>query len=112
MGEKILIEAGRLDVKAYKNADFGLTLSEFDFELSEYNFYAQLKDRQDTIVATFEVVKGSDNLVILMRRAVLKNIADGIYHYDLKRVSDDATAWESIIMQGKFEVISGVTMLP
>jgi len=112
MGEKILIEAGRLDVKAYKNADFGLTLSEFDFELSEYNFYAQLKDKRNTVIATFEIEQGSDNLVILMRRAVLNDIPDGIYYYDLKRVSDDATAWENIIMQGKFEVVSGVTILP
>lgn len=111
----VFIDDGNIavfDIKARKYFDFALSLVEFNFDISKFDFIAEVRDRLDDEVAEFNTFTDDGKLILLLRREFLDKIPDGEYRYDVKRISRDETRWESPLMKGKFTVISGVTKSP
>ena len=102
------IEEGYYPLKAYRFNSFAVEFT-LHYDIDDYTFYAQLKNKKGEIVATFSIIKGDDFIILTLDSATLLELTAGTYKYDVKQVSNGGA---NVIIKGEFELLNGVTELP
>lgn len=97
---------------ARKYYDFLVEFTGFDFDVGSFNYHGEVRDKQGNLIVAFTIVTGDDLIGLKLRRALLDNVIEGSYNYDVKKKAKDETGWESLVVTGEFMLISGITQAP
>lgn len=102
-------EAGYYPLKAFRFNSFAKEFT-LHYDIDSYTYYAQIKNKKKEVVATFQVIKGDDFIVISIPSETLLELPADTYYYDIKQMNIDN--FMNRIIHGEFILKDGVTELP
>lgn len=104
--------AGNYNIELLRHSAYAVTFT-FDYDISDLNFYSEIRDRKSVLMQTFAIVKDTANMSITMSLTEnqIELMEIGEYYYDVKQVSL-SLAYSIVIIEGKVIVKEGVTQIP
>lgn len=100
----------RVDLIIRKYCDFSHIFDTFSWDISQCQFYSQIRDKTGNLIATFQIIHGGDSITLFLSEAIARTLPKGDYLYDVLQVNESGK--KSIIIEGDVKIFSGSTQLP
>jgi hypothetical protein len=100
----------KLDLTIRKYCDFAQIFHSFSWDISQCQFYSQIRDKQGNLIATFTIIHGGDAITLFLGEAITQELPVGDYLYDVMQVNENGK--KSIIIEGAATVLPSRTQLP
>ena len=99
-----------VNLELFKYSSFAETFT-FSYATTSYTYYAQIRDDEDTLIESFNIVNSTPNVTISLTRAEIALLNEGTYIWSLKEVHTADTD-ERMICTGRVFIKDNPTQTP
>lgn len=98
------------DLIIRRHCDFYHMFDTFSWDISQCQFYSQIRDKQGNLIGTFEIMHGGDSITLKLSKETTGDIPAGNYLFDILQVNESGIT--SVIIEGNAIVKPERTKLP
>jgi len=103
----LIKEKTNLIVRKY--CDFSHIFDSFDWDITQCQYYAHIRDKSGNLIAIFNIIHGGDSIILMLDETVTRTLPTGEFLYDV--LQNNESGFKSIIIEGTVKILSGSTQI-